>query len=67
MQNPEASQVKSISNSDAIKYELILKEMIEIENQLSFNHILIHYNLLEAWCNSVISKLKLKEEEFQNK
>ena len=41
--------------------------MIEIENQLSFNNILIHYNLLEAWWNNVISGLKLKEEEFQNK
>lgn len=63
----EISQMKSISNADAIKYELILKEMIEIENQLSFNHILIHYNLFETWCNNVISGLKLKEEEFQNR
>jgi hypothetical protein len=42
-------QVSDPSVSFSIKYELILKEMIEIENQLNFNKILSHYNILELW------------------
>lgn len=62
------SKPKSFQNvrqNEATKYELVLKEMIEIENQLSFNKILVHYNLLEDWSNRVTTEFQAKEEEFR--
>ena len=38
-----------LSEDQANQYEQIMKEMVEIENQVNFNKILVHYNLLESW------------------
>jgi len=42
-----------------------MKEMVEIENQVNFNKILVHYNLLESWWNEIITKYHFKQELFR--
>lgn len=54
-----------LSQEEALKYELILKEMIEIENQLNFNKVLVHFNLLENWWNKIIAGYNVKLEHFR--
>ncbi|CAI2363357.1 unnamed protein product [Moneuplotes crassus] len=54
-----------LSEDQADRYEKVLKEMVEIENLINMNKVIFHYNMLESWCNSMISSLQAKQEKFR--